>query len=55
MLAQQAPHRKEVKQLIELQQQGLRDIAQLLAAEINQGNARGDEERGEREVRAQRL
>jgi monovalent cation:proton antiporter-2 (CPA2) family protein len=55
MLAQQAPHRKEVKQLIELQQQGLRDIAQLLAAEINQGNARGDKQRGEREVRAQRL
>jgi glutathione-regulated potassium-efflux system protein KefB len=55
MLAQQAPHRKEVKQLIELQQQGLRDIAQLLAAEINQGNARGNEERGEREARAQRL
>jgi monovalent cation:proton antiporter-2 (CPA2) family protein len=55
MLAQQAPHRKEVKQLIELQQQGRRDIAQLLAAEINQGNARRDEQRREGEVRAQRL
>jgi glutathione-regulated potassium-efflux system ancillary protein KefC len=35
MLAEQAPHRKEVKQLIELQQQGRRDIEQLLAAELN--------------------
>jgi hypothetical protein len=34
MLAQQAPHRKEVKQLIELQQQGRRDIEQLLAREL---------------------
>jgi glutathione-regulated potassium-efflux system ancillary protein KefC len=35
MLAQQAPHRKEVKQLIELQQQGRRDIEQLLARELS--------------------
>ena len=33
MLAEQAPHRNEVKRLIALQQQGRRDIAQLLAAE----------------------
>ena len=33
MLAEQAPHRKETKRLIALQQQGRRDIEQLLAAE----------------------
>jgi voltage-gated potassium channel Kch len=55
MLAEQAPHRKEVKQLIELQQQGRRDIEQLLTAEIHQRDPRGDEQRREGEVRAQRL
>jgi monovalent cation:proton antiporter-2 (CPA2) family protein len=55
MLAEQAPHRKEVKQLIELQQQGRRDIEQLLRAEIHQRDAGGDEQRSKREVPAQRL
>jgi glutathione-regulated potassium-efflux system ancillary protein KefC len=55
MLAQQAPHRKEVKQLIELQQQGRRDIEQLLRAEIDQRDTGGDQKRGEGEMRAQRL
>jgi glutathione-regulated potassium-efflux system protein KefB len=35
MLAAQAPHRGEVKQLIALQQQGRRDLEQLLATEID--------------------
>jgi hypothetical protein len=55
MLANQAPHRKEVKQLIALQQQGRRDLEQLLAAEIDQRDAGGDEQRGSRKVRAERL
>ena len=55
MLADQAPHRKEVRQLIALQQQGRRDLEQLLAAEIDQRDARRDQQRGEREVRAERL
>jgi hypothetical protein len=55
MLADQAPHRREVRQLIALQQQGRRDLEQLLAAEIDQRDARRDQQRGEREVRAERL
>jgi voltage-gated potassium channel Kch len=54
-IVQSAPHRGDIKRLIALTEQGRRDIAQLLAAEIHQGNAGGDEQRGEGEVRAQRL
>ena len=53
--AADAPHRNELKQLIALQQQGRRDIERLLAAEVHQRDAGGDEQRGEREVRAERL
>ena len=42
MLLEQAAHRKETKQLIALQQQGRRDLEQLLLAELSRG---GDEER----------
>jgi monovalent cation:proton antiporter-2 (CPA2) family protein len=51
MLAEQAPHRKETQRLIELQQQGRRDIAELLAAEarspskIDDNDPRGDQPR----------
>jgi len=54
-IARMAPFRDDMKQLIELTEQGRRDIAQLLATEINQRNPRRDEERGEGEVRAERL
>ena len=53
--AQAAPHRNDLKTLIELQQRGRRDIERLLAAEIHQRDAGGDEQRGGREVRAERL
>jgi glutathione-regulated potassium-efflux system protein KefB len=58
MLAEQAPHRREAQRLIALTQQGRRDLEQLLTAEarsapqVDQRDARGDEQRGEREVRA---
>ena len=54
-IARMAPFRDDMKQLIELTEQGRRDIAQLLATEIDQRNPRRDEERGEGEVRAERL
>ncbi len=54
-IPQQAPHRNDLKALIEIQQRGRRDIQRLLAAEVNQGNAAGDEQRGGREVRAEGL
>jgi glutathione-regulated potassium-efflux system protein KefB len=54
-IVQAAPHRNDLKALIELQQRGRRDIAQLLAAEVHQRDAGGDEQRGSREVRAERL
>jgi monovalent cation:proton antiporter-2 (CPA2) family protein len=50
-----APHRHDLKALIELQQQGRRDIERLLAAEIHQRDASGDEQRGGGEARAERL
>jgi monovalent cation:proton antiporter-2 (CPA2) family protein len=50
-----APHRRDVTKLIALTEQGRRDIAQLLSAEIHQRDAGGDEERRGREVRAQGL
>ena len=50
-----AVHRKEVTQLIALNQQGRRDLEKLLTAEVDQGDAAGDEKRGEGEVRAEWL
>lgn len=54
-IPQMAPFRHDVKQLIELTEQGRRDIAQLLAAEIDQRDPGRDESHGEGEVRAERL
>ena len=50
-----APHRHDIGKLIALTEQGRRDIAQLLAAEVHQRDASRDEERRGREVRAQGL
>src|SRR5687768_551180 len=50
-----APHRGEVKQLIALNQQGRLDLEKLLTAEIHERNPARNEERGEREARAERL
>jgi monovalent cation:proton antiporter-2 (CPA2) family protein len=55
MMELMAPHRGEVKHLIALNQQGRRDLEKLLTAEIHQRNPARDEERGEREARAERL
>ncbi|HWM45126.1 MAG TPA: hypothetical protein VNP36_22025, partial [Burkholderiales bacterium] len=55
MTEQMAPHRSEVKQLIALNLQGRSDLEKLLTAEIHQRDAGGDEERGEGEMRAERL
>jgi voltage-gated potassium channel Kch len=55
MTEQMAPHRSEVKQLIALNLQGRGDLEKLLTAEIHQRDAGRDEERGEGEVRAERL
>ena len=54
-IVESAPHRRDVKKLIALTEQGRRDIAQLLSAEIHQRDPGGDEERRGREVRAQGL
>ena len=54
-IPQQAPHRNDLKALIEIQQRGRRDIERLLAAEVHQRDAGGDEQRGRGEVRAERL
>ena len=52
MLVQQAPHRKEVRRLIALQQQGRRDLENLLAkelgAQVDEHDAAGDEQRRQR-------
>ena len=55
MMELMAPHRGEVKQLIALNQQGRRDLEKLLTAEIHQRDPARDEERGDREARAERL
>ena len=55
MMELQAPHRREVKQLIALNQQGRRDLERLLTAEIHQRDPARDEERGESKGSAQRL
>jgi len=58
-IAESAPHRHDIKKLIALTEQGRRDIANLLAAEaalapqIDQHDAGGDQQRGEREVTGQ--
>ena len=44
-IVQAAPHRNDLKALIELQQRGRRDIERLLAAEVRQRAAGGDERR----------
>jgi len=54
-IVQAAPLRNDLKALIELQQRGRRDIERLLAAEVHQRDAGGDEQRGRREVRAEGL
>ena len=54
-IIESAPHRRDVGKLIALTEQGRRDIAQLLAAEVHQRDAGGDEQRGGREVRAEGL
>jgi len=51
MMERQAPHRGEVKQLIELNLQGRRDLEKLLTAEIHQRDAGGDEKRHESSAR----
>jgi glutathione-regulated potassium-efflux system protein KefB len=60
-LVRNAPHRHDIKTLIELSEQGRRDIAELLAAEarsapqVHQDDAGADAERGRRERSADRL
>jgi len=54
-IVRSAPHRNDLKTLIELQQRGRRDIERLLAAEVHQRDAGGDQQRGGREVRAEGL
>jgi len=54
-IVQAAPLRNDLKALIELQQRGRRDIERLLAAEVHQRDAGGDEQRSRGEVRAERL
>jgi len=54
-IVEHAPHRNDLEKLIALNEQGRRDIAQLLAAEVHQRDAGGDEQRGAREVRAEGL
>jgi monovalent cation:proton antiporter-2 (CPA2) family protein len=52
MLVEQAPHRKEIRRLIALQQQGRRDLENLLAkelgAKVDEHDAAGDEQRRKR-------
>jgi voltage-gated potassium channel Kch len=59
MLVEQAPHRKETKRLIALQQQGRRDLEALLSSElraqVDQDDADGDQQGGERKGRRKRL
>jgi monovalent cation:proton antiporter-2 (CPA2) family protein len=60
-IVQNAPHRHDLKKLIALNEQGRRDIAELLAAEarsapqVDQNDAAGDGERRGRESRTDRL
>jgi voltage-gated potassium channel Kch len=54
-ISAQAPFRRDTEKLIALTEQGRRDIAQLLASEIDQHDARPDEQRGEHEMAGQRI
>jgi len=54
-IAAQAPFRRDTEKLIALTEQGRRDIAQLLASEIDQHDARPDEQRGQHEMAGQRI
>ncbi len=54
-IVESAPHRHDMKKLIALTERGRHDIEQLLAAEVHQRDAGGDEQRGGGEVRAERL
>jgi len=60
-LDEAAPHRKNLEKLIELSEQGRRDIAQLmaedvrLAPQVDEHDARRDQDGGEGEIAAQRL
>src|SRR5205823_442834 len=60
-LAEAAPHRRNIEKLIELSEQGRRDIADLmaedvrLAPKVDEHDAGGDQHGGEGEVAAQRL
>jgi len=56
-----APHRKNLEKLIELSEQGRRDIASLmaedvrLAPQVDKNDARRNQDGGEGEIAAQRL
>ena len=60
-LADAAPHRRNIEKLIELSEQGRRDIANLmaedarLAPKVDEDDARRNQEGGEGEIAAQRL
>ena len=60
-LAEAAPHRKNLEKLIELSEQGRRDIASLmaedvrLAPQVDENDARRNQDGGEGEIAAQRL
>ena len=59
-IGEQAPHRKDTKKLIELTEQGRRDIAQLLAADlarapVDEADAGAEAQRSSREGGRQRL
>jgi monovalent cation:proton antiporter-2 (CPA2) family protein len=54
-IARQAPFRRDTEKLIALSEQGRRDIAQLLASEVDQHDARADQQGGQHESPGQRL
>jgi voltage-gated potassium channel Kch len=60
-IVESAPHRKDIRKLIELTEQGRRDIANLLASEatlappVDEHDAARDEQRGKREIAGERL
>ena len=60
-LAESAPHRKNIEKLIELSEQGRRDIAQLmaedvrLAPQVDENDAGRDQDGSQGEIAAQRL
>jgi monovalent cation:proton antiporter-2 (CPA2) family protein len=54
-ISAQAPFRRDTEKLIALSEQGRRDIAQLLASEVDEHDAGADQQRRGGEVAAQRL